>query len=106
MMKSIFVDYTGTLFVGNLSDDEIRKSAHREYVENLERLLVERDRLLAAIPPCPIHGPQCVPHALGWIEKQKAKEPYCATHGHQWLKLAGYSYCISCGERKENDNGE
>lgn len=31
------------------------------------QLLKERDRLLAAIPECPTHGP-CVPHALAWIK--------------------------------------
>ena len=34
-------------------------------------LLENRNRLLDAIPPCPIHGSQCIPHALDWIEQAK-----------------------------------
>lgn len=37
-----------------------------------ESLLNERQRLLDAIPECPEHG-KCVPYALEWIEKAKAK---------------------------------
>lgn len=36
-----------------------------------DALLVERNRILDAIPPCPEHGGQCVPHALAWIEMAK-----------------------------------
>jgi hypothetical protein len=35
-------------------------------------LLKEMQKLLDAIPQCPVHG-RCVPHALDWIEKQKSK---------------------------------
>lgn len=38
-----------------------------------DKLLRERDRVMEAIPPCPIHGNQCVPYALAWIEEQKAR---------------------------------
>lgn len=38
-----------------------------------EDLFYERNRLLMSIPECPVHGPGCVPHALDWIEAQKAK---------------------------------
>jgi hypothetical protein len=34
----------------------------------LERLFNERQRVLDAIPDCPIHGTNCVPHALEWIK--------------------------------------
>lgn len=34
------------------------------------KLLKTYERLLDAIPECPIHG-KCVPHALIWIEKMK-----------------------------------
>lgn len=44
-----------------------------EYIAILENLLKERDKLLRAIPECPEHG-QCVPHAIEWVEKMKAKE--------------------------------
>lgn len=36
-----------------------------------EKLLADRQRVLDAIPACPMHG-ACVPHALEWIEKAKA----------------------------------
>lgn len=32
-----------------------------------ERLLAERQRVVDAIPECPVHGSNCVPHALEWI---------------------------------------
>lgn len=38
-----------------------------EYVDVLEKLLQERERLLAEIPPCPVHGAGCVPHAIEWV---------------------------------------
>lgn len=34
-----------------------------------EAALVERDKLLRAIPECPDHGP-CVPHAVAWVKAQ------------------------------------
>jgi hypothetical protein len=33
------------------------------------KLLAERNRVMEAIPECPEHGSQCVPHALEWIER-------------------------------------
>jgi hypothetical protein len=36
-----------------------------------DELLRDRQRVLDAIPPCPVHGP-CIPHALAWIERAKA----------------------------------
>jgi hypothetical protein len=35
-----------------------------------DRIITERDRLLAAIPECGPHG-QCVPHAIEWVERMK-----------------------------------
>ena len=47
----------------------------QEELDVTDKLLKERDKVMEAIPPCPWHGHQCVPHALLWIEKQKpAKE--------------------------------
>lgn len=37
-----------------------------------EALLTERNKVMDAIPPCPDHGGQCVPHALAWVEMAKA----------------------------------
>jgi hypothetical protein len=36
-----------------------------------EALLQERTRVLHAIPACAVHGPDCVPHALDWIDRVK-----------------------------------
>lgn len=33
-----------------------------------ESLLAERQRVLDAIPECPVHGANCVPHAIEWVE--------------------------------------
>ena len=38
-----------------------------------DKLLTERERVLRAIPGCPFHGDQCVPHALEWIAAQSAR---------------------------------
>lgn len=41
-------------------------------LEITEALLADdRQRVLDAIPPCPLHGAACVPHALEWIERAK-----------------------------------
>ena len=37
-----------------------------------DKLLADRNMVLAAIPGCGAHGDQCVPHALEWIERQTA----------------------------------
>ena len=41
-----------------------------EELRATDELLADRQRVLDAIPPCPVHG-QCVPHALQWIERMK-----------------------------------
>lgn len=33
-----------------------------------EELLNERQRVLDAVPECPVHGGNCVPHAIEWIK--------------------------------------
>lgn len=40
-------------------------------LEITEKLLNERQQVINAIPECELHGGNCVPHALEWIEKQK-----------------------------------
>lgn len=37
-------------------------------IETGDKIIIERNRLLDAIPACPVHG-QCVPHAIEWVEK-------------------------------------
>lgn len=43
----------------------------RHEIEVSDALLNDRDRVLNAIPECPVHGSGCVPHALEWIAKAK-----------------------------------
>lgn len=64
---------------------EINPKTLDELTEELRivnALLDERNKLLDAIPPCPYHGSQCVPHALNWIET--AKEVQEAAY--KWLE--------------------
>jgi len=39
----------------------------QEELKTTDRLLAERNRVLAEIPPCPAHGEQCVPHCIEWV---------------------------------------
>lgn len=39
-----------------------------EEISIADKIIAERDRLISAIPACPVHG-QCVPHAIEWVEK-------------------------------------
>lgn len=43
----------------------------RQELDVTDKLFLERNRVLRAIPECEPHGP-CVPHALEWIEKAKS----------------------------------
>lgn len=45
--------------------DELQ--ACKEELRITENLLQARDRLIAEIPECPDHGPNCLPHARDWI---------------------------------------
>lgn len=40
-------------------------------LEVTDELLKDEQRVLDAIPPCPVHG-RCIPHALDWIKRAKA----------------------------------
>lgn len=57
-----------------LSGGHTTESALRQELEVTDRLLQERDRLLRAIPECPVHG-ACVPHALEWVKRAKMLTP-------------------------------
>jgi hypothetical protein len=50
-----------------------KAAALQEELEVTDRLLEERNQVMEAIPACPAHGNQCVPHALDWIEWQKER---------------------------------
>ncbi len=43
----------------------------KEHIRTLEKILSERMRVMEAIPACPVHGSQCVPHAIEWVTKQQ-----------------------------------
>lgn len=47
----------------------MKNEEQKEYITVLEKLLEEREKVLNKIPPCPVHGGGCVPHALEWIER-------------------------------------
>ena len=46
----------------------------KEELRVTEEILTERNRLLEAIPECSVHGKQCVPHAIQWVQAQVLKE--------------------------------
>lgn len=48
-----------------------RINAMQEELSIDEKLLLERDVLLAVIPPCPDHGAGCVPFAVEWVGRMK-----------------------------------
>ena len=49
--------------------DELLRMA-REEIDIDDKLLANCNRVLDAIPPCPVHGIRCISHAMEWIEKQ------------------------------------
>lgn len=51
--------------------DGLSATKQYQYVQTLETLLESSDRVLAAVPPCPIHGWRCVSHAVEWVNKAK-----------------------------------
>jgi hypothetical protein len=46
----------------------------REQLEVTGKILESRTEVLEAIPGCPLHGNQCVPHALVWVQAQMEQE--------------------------------
>ena len=55
----------------DLTKDEIIDTL-KEDLKTTNLLFLERQRLLDAIPECPVHG-KCVPYALEWISAAKNK---------------------------------
>ena len=56
----------------------------------VEKLLETREEVLKAIPACPVHGSECVPHAIEWIEQVKTL-----------ARIIG-GFEVSCKLRKED----
>lgn len=50
---------------------ELALTRLQEELDVSDKLLKEYERVMKAIPACPLHGHHCVPHALRWIEAQK-----------------------------------
>lgn len=55
---------------------ELRRENYelRREIEIDNILLAERNKLLAMIPPCPIHGSECIPWAKKWIHDMLARD--------------------------------
>ncbi len=57
-----------------------------------ESLLEQRQRVLDEVPECPIHGGNCVPHAVEWIKAKKENEAddedtkFLREIGKEWLE--------------------
>lgn len=50
-------------------NEELKKNVHYS-----DQIIETRNRLLKLIPPCPVHGEECVPHAMEWVSAALAKE--------------------------------
>lgn len=46
----------------------------RQYMRLCENGAFELRALLEQIPPCPVHGDQCLPHAREWLAAQRTTE--------------------------------
>ncbi len=65
-------------FVAILAHEQALRERIAELKEELrvtDFLLVSREEVLRAIPECPEHGRDCVPHALDWIGAQVGMKP-------------------------------
>lgn len=65
----------------------VRAKDHDVEVARLQAIIAERDeeialddrhiadllKVVAAVPPCPLHGDTCIPHAVEWITAQIAR---------------------------------
>ncbi len=70
-----------------------------------EKLLSERQRVLDAIPECPLHG-SCVPHALEWIAEKKkglGRDVGCGQSGKVYC--GDCTYYIPCNLDRGYFNG-
>jgi hypothetical protein len=55
----------------------LKGKSHFDLIEFLDVALENREQVLKAIPPCPVHGDTCVPHALQWIKQQRDNIRVC-----------------------------
>lgn len=60
-----------------LDERDQLKAENEELKQNVyysDQIIETRNRLLKLIPPCPVHGEECVPHAMEWVSAALAKE--------------------------------
>lgn len=80
---------------GHIMDAARRIRELEEEVRIGDTLLAERNRLLATIPGCDVHGQDCVPHAIEWVQGMlKAKEAPLNLNTQFEATLTGYGACL------------
>lgn len=83
---------------GNLMDILARLHAAEEELRITNALLEQRERVLNAIPECPMHGPDCVPHAVEWVHAaEKDAGRYRWLTRQAWFQSAFDRYDIDDG---------
>ncbi|WP_454869575.1 ead/Ea22-like family protein [Pseudomonas putida] len=53
---------------------KVQNEELKQNVYYSDQIIETRTRLLKSIPPCPVHGDECVPHAMEWVASALAKE--------------------------------
>lgn len=83
------VDYAALLARLHAAEEELRIT---------NALLEQRERVLNAIPECPMHGPDCVPHAVEWVHAaEKDAGRYRWLTRQAWFQSAFDRYDIDDG---------
>jgi len=102
------VDYGGlpATVVRRLRELEEKLVEAREEIAVDDKLLAERNRVLGAIPPCPAHGAQCVPHALEWIQAARAAQKEAAEWERSYMALVDYLEKAGAERANASDKGE
>ena len=63
--------------------------ALRKELAVTDQLLAARNEVLHAIPECPDHGSECIPHALEWLANAKQALPICLVLGRRFCSVCG-----------------
>lgn len=58
-----------------------------EELKVTNRLLEARDKLLQEIPPCPLHGNECIPHAREWIQAAITLLDEAGLSPEEWIRM-------------------
>lgn len=93
-------------------------TALTEELNITDGLLKARDELIALIPECDAHGPDCLPHAADWIRAQQpkpdihlsARDVQIDTFGKEGsVRLthleSGFSVTVTCGRSQHHNKG-